>query len=117
MAESFVFDIAENVLGKLGSVALREIRLARGVKSELAKLKDTLLTIKVVLLDAEEQQRTNDRVSIWLRKLEAIFYDADDVFDEFGYEALQQEVAYRGTTMEKVKKVILKEKGFYSTWI
>ncbi|XP_022743837.1 putative disease resistance protein RGA4 [Durio zibethinus] len=56
MAESFAFNIAENLLSKLTNIAYQEIRFAWAVQSDLEKLKTTLTTIKAVLLDAEEKQ-------------------------------------------------------------
>ncbi|OMO71309.1 Disease resistance protein [Corchorus capsularis] len=45
MAESFAFDIAGKVLGKLLSGAFKEISLAWGVKDEYQKLQDTLTNL------------------------------------------------------------------------
>ncbi|KAF2307991.1 hypothetical protein GH714_034136 [Hevea brasiliensis] len=41
------------------------------------------MTIKAVLLDAEEKQVTNNDVRVWLIKLKDVLYDAEDVLDEF----------------------------------
>uniref|UniRef100_A0A5B6YHC2 Putative disease resistance protein RGA3 n=1 Tax=Davidia involucrata TaxID=16924 RepID=A0A5B6YHC2_DAVIN len=103
MAESFAFSIAEKVLGKLGSLALQEIYLAYGFKNELEKIEETLTDIKAVLLDAEEQQEKDHRLSVWLGKLKDVFYDADDVIDEFECEALRQQVVNRGSIIRKVR--------------
>ncbi|KAE8721165.1 hypothetical protein F3Y22_tig00016637pilonHSYRG00048 [Hibiscus syriacus] len=56
MAESFVFNVAENVISKLCDLASQEIILAWGIRADLEKLESTLTTIKAVLLDAEEKQ-------------------------------------------------------------
>jgi hypothetical protein len=53
-AETFVFNIAAKVLGKLVSPAFQEARLVWGVESDLERLEKTLVTVKAVLLDAEE---------------------------------------------------------------
>ncbi|KAJ9685658.1 hypothetical protein PVL29_017621 [Vitis rotundifolia] len=50
----------ENILMKLGSSAGQAIGLAFGLRKELAKLQETLSTIRDVLLDAEEQQGKTD---------------------------------------------------------
>ncbi|XP_009587018.1 putative disease resistance protein RGA3 [Nicotiana tomentosiformis] len=81
-AESFLFNIANSILGKLGSHALQEFYLIWGVKNELNKLKKTLLTIRDVLLDAEEQQIKNHELTNWLEELKDVLYDADDFLDE-----------------------------------
>ncbi|WKA08042.1 hypothetical protein VitviT2T_025803 [Vitis vinifera] len=107
MAESFAFAIAESVLGKLGSTLIQEVGLAWGVKTELGELKDTLSTIHALLLDAEEKQATNLQISDWLGKLKLVLYDAEDVLDEFDYEALRQQVVASGSSIRsKVRSFI-----------
>ncbi|MCD7448957.1 hypothetical protein HAX54_047569 [Datura stramonium] len=81
-AASFLFNIANSILGKLGSHALQEFYLIWGVKNELNKLKKTLITIRDVLLDAEEQQSKNHELTNWLEELKDVLYDADDFLDE-----------------------------------
>ena len=56
---SFVFNIAQKVLEKLVSLAFQEAHLIWGAKSDLGRLEKTLSTVKVVLLDAEDQQVHN----------------------------------------------------------
>lgn len=90
MAESFAFGIADRVVGKLTSLAVQEISLAWGVESQVEELRDTMSTIRAVLLDAEKKQVKDHRLSIWLRKLKDEFYEAEDVVDEVEYEALRQ---------------------------
>ncbi|EEF34547.1 hypothetical protein RCOM_0496720 [Ricinus communis] len=69
MAEAVLFNIADGIIAKLGSVVLQEIRLWWGVKEELEKLKGTVSLIKAVLLDAEEQSMESNQVKIWLGML------------------------------------------------
>ncbi|CBI15532.3 unnamed protein product, partial [Vitis vinifera] len=109
MAESFAFAIAESVLGKLGSTLIQEVGLAWGVKTELGELKDTLSTIHALLLDAEEKQATNLQISDWLGKLKLVLYDAEDVLDEFDYEALRQQVVASGSSIRSKSKFNLSE--------
>ena len=90
MAESFAFGIADRVVGKLASLVVQEFSLAWGVKTQVEELKDTMSTIRAVLLDAEKKQAKDRRLSIWLGKLKDVFYEAEDVIDELEYEALRQ---------------------------
>jgi hypothetical protein len=90
--ETFAYNIAEKVLLKLASLAFQEACLVCGVESNLERLKKTLSTIKAVLLDAEEQQFHNQQITVWLEKLIELFYDAQDVVDEFERKALQNQV-------------------------
>ncbi|XVF17338.1 hypothetical protein REPUB_Repub10bG0112100 [Reevesia pubescens] len=49
-------------------------------------------SIKAVLLDAEQQKHQNEKLRLYLWKLRYIFYDAEDVFNEFECEALRKQV-------------------------
>ncbi|XWS42665.1 hypothetical protein CRYUN_Cryun16bG0033700 [Craigia yunnanensis] len=103
MAESFLFNIAERVLEKIASLAIEEVSLAFNVKRDLKKLQETMTGIKAVLLDAELQQHQNEALKLSIWKLRDIFYDAEDVLDEFECDALQKEVVERPSTGIKVR--------------
>ena len=105
MAESFAFQLANQVLGKLGLIALQEVVLVWGVNDDLEDLKNTISTIQAVILDAEEQKSNNHQIGDWLRKLKNALYDADDVIDEIEYEALRRKVAKSGSTGKKVRSL------------
>ncbi|KAL6337323.1 hypothetical protein AAG906_036637 [Vitis piasezkii] len=102
MAESFAFDLASQVVGKLGSLALQEVALAWGVTADLDGLKDTLSVIQAVISDAEEQQSNSRQITDWLRKLKKALYEAEDVLDDFEYEALRRKVAKAGSITKQV---------------
>ncbi|KAM3683777.1 hypothetical protein ACJW31_12G174300 [Castanea mollissima] len=105
VAETFVFNIAQKVLEKLGSLAFQEARLIWGAESDLGRFEKTLSTVKAVLLDAEEQQVHNQALTVWLRQLKEVFYDAQDVLDEFECEALRRQVVeMQGSTTRKVRR-------------
>ncbi|KAM4077869.1 hypothetical protein ACJW30_12G172700 [Castanea mollissima] len=104
-AETFVFNIAQKVLEKLGSLAFQEARLIWGAESDLGRFEKTLSNVKAVLLDAEEQQVHNQELTVWLGQLKEVFYDAQDVLDEFECEALQRQVVeMQGSTTRKVRR-------------
>ncbi|KAJ9158831.1 hypothetical protein P3X46_024377 [Hevea brasiliensis] len=92
MAEGVLFDIAGEIIKKLGSRAFCEMGLWWGVRDELKKLEATVSSIHNMLLDAEEQQKQNRQVKGWLEKLQEIVYDADDLVDDFATEALRRQV-------------------------
>ncbi|KAF2320292.1 hypothetical protein GH714_026781 [Hevea brasiliensis] len=58
------------------------------------------ITIKAVLLHAEELSSENRQVKEWLSMLKDAFYDADDLLDELSLKALQKQVM-TGTRMAK----------------
>nr|DAD29791.1 TPA_asm: hypothetical protein HUJ06_031259 [Nelumbo nucifera] len=103
MAEGVLFDFVGNIVASLASQAIQEIGLASNVGKDVEKLKNKLSAIKVVLLDAEEQQANNDAVKDWLRRLKGAVYDADDVVDEFETEALRRQVEIHGSKRKMVK--------------
>ncbi|KAB1670636.1 hypothetical protein ES319_1Z150200v1, partial [Gossypium barbadense] len=86
------FDLALQLITKLSSRALSQIRLCWNVKNDLDNLKSTVSTIKAVLLDAEERSVTSQLVKDWLEKLKDVLYDADDLLDDFSTEALRKDL-------------------------
>ncbi|XP_061951847.1 disease resistance protein RGA2-like [Populus nigra] len=105
MEEIFAAEIAKSLLGKLGSFAVQEFRLAWGLKDDLARLEEILKAINVVLSDAEKQQSKNDRIRLWLHMLREVLYDAEDVLDEIECETLQRQVVKtKGSTSRKVRR-------------
>ncbi|XP_075643237.1 putative disease resistance protein RGA1 [Castanea sativa] len=104
MAEGVLFDLGKKVLEVVGSLALQEIKLARGVKAELENLKSTVSTIQAVLLDAEKQGSHNNEVKDWLNKLRDVLHETDDVLDDFSTEALQHKVM-AGNKMTKEVRI------------
>ncbi|XVF06556.1 hypothetical protein REPUB_Repub06bG0059400 [Reevesia pubescens] len=103
MAESFLYNIAERVLEKIALLAIEEVSLAFNVKSDLKKLKETMSSIKAVLLDAEQQKHQNEKLRLCMWKLRDIFYDAEDVLDEFECEALRKQVVNHPSISIKVR--------------
>ncbi|KAL4352839.1 hypothetical protein GQ457_06G016650 [Hibiscus cannabinus] len=91
MAESFLFNVAENVISKVWDLVHQEISLAWGIRGDLEKLGNTLTTIKAVLLDAEEKQARRHQLRVWLQRLRDACYDTEDVLDEFEVEALRKQ--------------------------
>ncbi|MBA0619541.1 hypothetical protein Godav_028697, partial [Gossypium davidsonii] len=92
MAEAIAFDIAGGLASKLSSLALSQIGLWWNFKDDIEDLKNTISTIKAVLLDAEEQSMTSNLVKNWLEKLKDALYDADDLLDDFSTEALRKDL-------------------------
>ncbi|CAL5351878.1 unnamed protein product [Camellia sinensis] len=104
MVETILFNLASKILGKIGPGAIREVGKAWGVEQELNTLEGTLSTIKAVLLDAERlyghggfpQNQAHNNYSIamgvWFDRLQAAFYDADNLLDELHYEDLRRQV-------------------------
>ncbi|KAK7405244.1 hypothetical protein VNO78_06443 [Psophocarpus tetragonolobus] len=99
MAEYFVFDIAESVLRKLASYVHEE---AYNVYEYMKGIKDTLSIVKGVLLDAEEKEQKHG-LREWLRHIQNVCFDAEDVLDGFECQNLRKQVfKVSGSTRMKV---------------
>ncbi|KAI5404784.1 disease resistance protein RGA2 [Lathyrus oleraceus] len=104
MADSFLFDVADSLLGKLASYAHEEVSKAWAVFGDLQGIKDTLTIVKYVLLDAENKKDQNHGLQEWLKQIQNIFYDAEDVLDEVQcQESRNQFVQASGSKRLKVK--------------
>lgn len=82
MAESYVFDIADSLLENFASYAYKEASRACGVYEDLQRMKETLSIVKCFLLDAENKKHPNHGLCEWLRQIQNICFNAEDVFDE-----------------------------------
>nr|KYP70549.1 Disease resistance protein RGA2 [Cajanus cajan] len=103
MAESFLFSIVESLIAKLASRAFEEASQVLGVYDHLKEFKETLSLVKAVLLDADQKQEHNHELQEWLRQIKRVFYDAEDLLDEFECETLRKQVVKaHGTTKDKV---------------
>ncbi|CAK8543233.1 unnamed protein product [Lathyrus sativus] len=92
MAESFVFDMADSLLGKLASYVCEEASRAFGVYEDLQGIKDTLSIVKGLLLDAEEKKKQPHALREWMRQIQNICSDAENVFDGFELEHKKKQV-------------------------
>nr|GMD33039.1 putative disease resistance protein RGA3 [Ipomoea batatas] len=90
MAETvFISVVAEGVLRKLFSLAAEELCSLWGFKESLKNLAENLEMIQALMIDAENKQTDSRAVRLWLKKLTAVAFDADNVLDEFAYEILR----------------------------
>ncbi|KAJ6915388.1 hypothetical protein NC651_017402 [Populus alba x Populus x berolinensis] len=104
MAERVLFNIAEEIVKKLGPLATQEIALWWGVKDQLSKLKSTVTRIKGVLHDAEEQvQKPPAQLEDWLGKLQEAVYDAEDLLDDFSTEVQRKRLMSRNKISREVR--------------
>ncbi|KAK4425162.1 putative disease resistance protein RGA3 [Sesamum alatum] len=78
------------LLDNLLLIPVEQITIFWGLKKDLKKLRNSFLMIQDFLDDAEMQQVSNKAVKRWLKKLEAVAYDADNVLDELNYEVLRR---------------------------
>ncbi|XP_057781451.1 putative disease resistance protein RGA3 [Salvia miltiorrhiza] len=78
---------------KLIDLPMKEISQIRGFRKNAEKLAGSLDMIKNFLNDAEMRAITTDAaVKSWLKKLEDVAFDADNVLDEINYHILSKQI-------------------------
>ncbi|KAH9686015.1 putative disease resistance RPP13-like protein 1 [Citrus sinensis] len=82
----------ELLVNKLASEGLRFFARQEQILADLMKWKKMLMKINVVLDDADERQRTDQSVKLWLGELQNLAYDVEDLLDEFETEALRRKL-------------------------
>ena len=103
MAEGALVGVAKGITEKASNLLAQEIVLLWGVKDEIERLGDTVLTISAVIEDAEEEQHHNNQVRVWLKRLNDALYEADDLLDDISTEALRREVMTRNKKAKEVR--------------
>ncbi|XP_050380771.1 putative disease resistance protein RGA3 isoform X2 [Argentina anserina] len=103
MAEFLTFG-AQELLRKVASLAAQEFNLVWGFNGEITKLRESLVMLEAMLQDAEHpRQNQGEAVKIWLKKLENMAQQADDVLDDYGYELLRRKVQVRSQMKKMVQ--------------
>ncbi|XP_044498913.1 putative disease resistance RPP13-like protein 1 [Mangifera indica] len=86
-----VSELVDRLFKILGSNEVQDFawQLVGGVDSEIKDLKEKLRLIGNLLGKMEDMQLSDDSVNIWFDNLQHWAYDAEDLLDEFAYEALR----------------------------
>eukprot|EP00257_Ricinus_communis_P005983 XP_002520787.2 putative disease resistance protein RGA4 [Ricinus communis] len=92
MAEIVLSIVVEEAIARVLSLVTEEIKLVWGLDQELIRLQDSLVMIRDLLQDAEEQQAKNMSFRRWLNKFKDVAYEVEDVLDESAYELLRRKV-------------------------
>lgn len=105
MADSLLTFAARELLKKVAAVlAGEQFSLVWGFKSELATMHATSVKLQAMLQAAEHlTQDQGDDVKMWVKEIEEIAGDADDLLDDFGYEVLRCKVELQ----DQMKKYVL----------
>ncbi|XP_071939493.1 putative disease resistance protein RGA3, partial [Coffea arabica] len=102
MADLVIGAAIQVTLERALSLASDRIGLLVGFKKDVASMTLSLDFIKDVLADAEERQNQIRGVQRWLKCLEEVAYDAQNVLDELHYESLRHQVESRNRHKLKV---------------
>ena len=95
LAASLVVGPLVSLLKKVSSSLLDQYNVMEGMEKQHEILKRKLPTILDIMADAEKQVSRRG-VKAWLEKLKTVAYEANDVFDEFEYEALRRRAKKNG---------------------
>jgi len=95
LAASLVVGPLVSLLKKVSSSLLDQYNVMEGMEKQHEILKRKLPAILDIMADAEKQVSRRG-VKAWLEKLKTVAYEANDVFDEFEYEALRRRAKKNG---------------------
>ncbi|CAO2836448.1 unnamed protein product, partial [Amaranthus hypochondriacus] len=103
----FAISAAGRLIELIGNQIIEQICETWGYESELEDLKETVSTIKNVLLDVDHEmvrRELTNQERDYIQKLKDAVYDADDLFDEFVTLAELKQIK----TLSKVQKFFAK---------
>nr|UBY07051.1 NBS-LRR disease resistance protein [Dasypyrum villosum] len=102
MGESLLLPLVRGVAGKAADALVQTVTRMCGLDDDRETLERHLLAMECKLANAEERSQKNAYLKSWMEKLKAVAYEADDVLDDFQYEALRREVQIGKSTSRKV---------------
>ncbi|KAK3122320.1 hypothetical protein QOZ80_8BG0668020 [Eleusine coracana subsp. coracana] len=102
MAESLLLPLVRGVVGKAGDALVKRITHMWGIDGDREKLEDWLVYVSRMLAHAEVKAETDPAVKRWMKNLKTAVYQADDVLDNFEYEALRREAQGARSMTSKV---------------
>jgi len=102
MAESLLLPMVRGVVGKATDTLVQSVTRMWGVDEDRHRLERHLEYVQSMLVDAEAKSETNHAVWTWMKELKAAAYQADDVLDNFQYEALRREAESGRSLARKV---------------
>ncbi|KAF8672286.1 hypothetical protein HU200_049485 [Digitaria exilis] len=102
MAETLLLPLVEVVIGKAANALVQSITRLWGVDDDRRRLERRLVYLQSLLADAEVKSETDPAVKAWMKALKTVAYKADDVLDDFQYEALRREAQSSRSMASKV---------------
>nr|ADK47521.1 RDG2A [Hordeum vulgare subsp. vulgare] len=106
MAESLLLPLVRGVAGKAADALVETVTRMCGLDDDRQTLERHLLAVECKLVNAEEMSETNRYVKSWMKELKSVAYLADDVLDDFQYEALRRESKIGKSTTRKALSYI-----------
>jgi hypothetical protein len=102
MAESLLLPVVRGLVGKASNELVQSITRMWGIDDHRRRLERRLVYVQSLLADAKLKSETNLAVRTCMKALKAIAYKADDVLDNFQYEALRRKAQSNQTIASKV---------------
>ncbi|KXG29103.1 putative disease resistance protein RGA1 [Sorghum bicolor] len=96
MAELVVGPLLSMVKNKACNYLMDQFKVMQGMEKQRKILERKLPAILDIIQDAEEKGGFRPGVAAWLKDLRTVAYEANDVFDEFNYEALRRQAKKKG---------------------
>ncbi|CAO2177228.1 unnamed protein product [Urochloa humidicola] len=95
MVGSLLLPWVEGLVGKAADALVQRVTSMWGADGDRRKLERQLVYVRSLLADAEEKAEAKTdaghAIKAWMKKLKAAVYEADDILDDFQYEALRRE--------------------------
>uniref|UniRef100_A0ACD5UC96 Uncharacterized protein n=1 Tax=Avena sativa TaxID=4498 RepID=A0ACD5UC96_AVESA len=102
MAEALLLGVVRGVANKAADALVQSVTGMCGVEADRRKLERQLMAVQCKLADAEAKSKTNQYVKRWMQDLRTVAYQADDVLDDFLYEALRRQIQIGDSKTRKV---------------
>ncbi|XBI05958.1 hypothetical protein VPH35_134032 [Triticum aestivum] len=109
MAESLLLPLVRGVAGKAADALVETVTHMCGLDDDRRTLERHLLAVECKLANAEEMSETNGYVKSWMKEFKSVAYEADDVLDDFQYEALRRQSKIGKSTTHKVLGYITRQ--------
>ncbi|KAH0720661.1 hypothetical protein KY285_005528 [Solanum tuberosum] len=107
MADPVIGATVQVVLEKLLSLTIEKVSSSRDCNKHLRMLTQNVSIIQAFINDAERRQVDDHAVEKWVKMLDIVAENAENVFDEFTYESLKTQVMQiRNSPMRKVSDFI-----------